>query len=755
MDVTRAAIGNSEFGKCTNEQKYSIYAILHEAYRLARDFDICDQIRLEMCKAGIHSEREDLLEAIRYFEAQDISKAEEYIKRALKKNPEGNEERVLALAIRAEKEDRVDVSIVSEILGSRDQLLIKPADEHEEQFIYQTLGYILSNRFRESGRAIRCLNRAFQISGSYIILETLALVYYQHSVRNAFLMEGSDRIDPEKIDRGEIDKARDAFLRVFAAADEMWLKGTFRRAGLQVFKCFFFMHDNFRIYKHYHDLMKYYEFQDQEIKRDIQICYIDVALKKEALNLDDFDALTEHDKKFYKLVMLLEEPMRLLDRGITQPASITEERLLQILAEGEKKLQELVATQMDDRLGFDGIHSAFANIYGNGIMRYHWQAIAEVKRHCSAIKNPAGIESFRIYIDELQSDDLDSIEQRYEELFEEHKDIISFEEWCHFYIRHGQFDQTKKLYDSVFNERKYLIEVQPEYFYRQYIEYTLMHQYDLTPAIRCFVEHRDKFKDIFIYMAFEMDLKFATCTFNDPDQMLEDAKILLGEGLYSQADYNEKCLIINMLNCRPNDAEPFASWSHGVNPLMCSDFERMLFVWKGAPVIPNRHWNSMQQWTSVQMTERYKEETWLRDPKDILLESGTARDRAIVVDLWTLYFLMQVQALEVMARFQTIYITHNTVSMALQEINQVNDDGIRNILAHFQVAGNVKFLSPTLEQQLEIRDPGFHFMEVHSACLLAQELNCPALVGEFRFPIPEKLRSKVIRPSSVRMIFTE
>jgi hypothetical protein len=103
--------------------------------------------------------------------------------------------------------------------------------------------------------------------------------------------------------------------------------------------------------------------------------------------------------------------------------------------------------------------------------------------------------------------------------------------------------KTKALYDSVFGERDYLIETQPEYFYRAYIDYTLMHQFDLTPAIKCFVEQRNEFKDIFIYMSFEMDLNFATCTFNDPDRMLEDAKILLDEGLYTKADYDEKCLI--------------------------------------------------------------------------------------------------------------------------------------------------------------------------------------------------------------------
>lgn len=108
-------------------------------------------------------------------------------------------------------------------------------------------------------------------------------------------------------------------------------------------------------------------------------------------------------------------------------------------------------------------------------------------------------------------------------------------------LTHKKEQQTNKI--GGFDERKYLIEDQPEYFYRSYIDFTLAHQFDLTPALRCFVEHSDEFKDIFIYMSFEMDLKFATCTFNDPDQMLDDVKILLDEGLYTEADYNEKCLM--------------------------------------------------------------------------------------------------------------------------------------------------------------------------------------------------------------------
>lgn len=749
IDISRKTIGNSEFAKCTPEQKYSVYAILLEAYRLARDFDVYDDIVEEMHKAGISNEREDLTEAIRYYEAQELDKAREYIDKAVSKNPVGNVERVLSIAIKVESDKDADISILADVLGAQDQLLIKPQDEEEEEGLYQILGFILGNRFRETGRAIRCLNRAYQVTGNPIILETLGVVYYFHSIRDAYIEEGSDRIDRLKIYNGEIEKAREALLRVFSYADEMWVKGTFRRAGLQIFKCFYFMNDKFRIYKHYHDVMKYFTFPDTETKRDIQICYLETAILKERVDLNEFEALTDYDKAFFELQIILNESMRLFDGGVLVDAPISEKQLLMVIDEAERRLKQLIDTREDDRLGFDGIHSQLINLYGNGILRYHWNAVPAVEHHMSEMKMPLADETFSIYLEELKTDDIGAIEEKYKKLFESHKDVITFNEWIHFCVRHGMPEKAKALYESVFEERSYLIEDQPEYFYRSYIEFTMHHGFNLKPAIKCFIENRDTFKDIFIYMIFEVLLNFATVTFNDPDSMIEDLDILLDEGLIEKADHDEKCLIVNMLNCRPNFAEKYAAWAKGVDPINSTFAERMLLVWKGAPVEQNLHWNSMKNKSIPELVEFYKNEDWLRNPEEILAESNTANNRDIVVDLWSLYLFVKDQSVGIFQYFRTVYVTHNTVSMALQEINQVTDDDIKKVLIPLQIANNVKFLSPTLAQQLEVRSEEYEFREIHSACLLAKVLNCPALVGEFRFPIPKELQGKVIRPTSI------
>lgn len=750
--IARDAINNSEFSKCTKSQKASIYDILKEAYRLAREYDIYDKICEEMHQLDIYGEEDDLATANRYFEALDNEKAEEYINKALLKNPNGNRERILALVIRVSKDKNAELSSLSEFLGAGDQLLIQPEDKFEEEYIYHMLGFILSNRFRETGRAIRCLNRAYQISGSYVILETLGITYYLNSIKAAFIEDGKDLIDPFKIDSGEIDKARQAFLSVFSAADELWMKGTFKRAGLHVFKCFYFIKDNFRILKHYHEVIKYYEFPNLETKRDVQICYLDVAIKVGPLNLEDFDALTEHDKKFYELALILEKTMKLFNGGLVVPAPVKEEDLFSMIADGENRLHNLIATQKDKRLSFDGLHTVFINLYGNCIMRYKWNAIMEVKRHFAAIKNHLGIDAIIIYIKELQIDCFEDIEKQYIDFFNKHNDVISFMELANFYIRQGKFDKAKNLYDSVFSERQYLIKTQAEYFYRMYIMFTLEHRLDLTPAIRCFVEHKKEFKDFFVALAIEKNLKFATCTFNEPDQMLEDNKLVFEEGFISEFEYMENCLIINMLNCRPEVAEKYSRWTPSLNPLLPTIYQQMLFSWKFGQVVPNKHWDSMQKWNYNQVNAKYNEESWLLDYKDILKKSGTAYNKVIVVDLWTLYYIVKMELINILSMFKTVYVTHSTVSSALQEITNVNDNAIRSVLDLLKDKRNIKILSPTLEQQLTINNSEFKYFEINYACLLAKELNCPALVGEFRFPILTQLQSKVIRPCNINNI---
>ncbi|MDC7286919.1 serine protease [Blautia schinkii] len=752
IEVCRETISNSEFEKCTIEQKYNIYAVLLMAYRLARDYESYDCVSDEMHSAGIRDSRENLYNAVRYFEDSDYDKAEVFIQMAIQAEPDGNVEHVVKLAIEVCRDVSAEVSLLSPVIGRNDQLLIEPKSPSEEESIYQMLGFIFAHRFRNMARAIRCLNRAYRISGNFIILETLATVYYFNSIRNAYIEEGSDRINPLKIDQSEIEKARDAYLRLMDTADDLYFRGMISRTGIQMYKCFYFMHDNFRIYRHYKDLIKYYRFHNQEEKRDIQRCYLEVAVLKEPVDLCAFDALTERDREFISLSTLVHSVLKLFGQGISAPVSITEKELHDVLKEAEKKLANLVGSQAQNQL-YEGIRIALINLYGNGVLRFQWDALPQIRMHFSYIKNELAAESIGLYVDELERKDFTVSEKKYKQFFDKYQDVISFNEWCHFYTRNGRDDIVKELYDSVFKERNFLIKDQQEYFYREYIMFYMIHRYNLIVPIRCFVEHRNEIKDIFLQMFFETELNFSTTTFNSPDIMIDTVHELFDEGIIDEKECREKCLIINMLNCRLAEAEAYVDPSHERQIHLASKYELTFFAWKGIGVIPNPHWKAMQSYTSWKQFHANRSEKCVQSVVEVLSKYNYCSRKTIVVDLWGIYAIIKLGFLKIFNHFDKIYVTHYTVSRALYEISNVNDKDIHIILFNLRMARNVVLQSPTLEEQLQIRSENRTYTEADSTLLLAETLDCPALVGDFCSHIEQRFCERVIRLEQLEELY--
>lgn len=121
----------------------------------------------------------------------------------------------------------------------------------------------------------------------------------------------------------------------------------------------------------------------------------------------------------------------------------------------------------------------------------------------------------------------------------------------------------------------------------------------------------------------------------------------------------------------------------------------------------------------IKPKDEREEEFWLRPAEKIMDKCNTRNRKLIVVNLWAIYYLQKIFRPDIMNRFEKVYITHHTISVALQEINQVNDDDIRRCLMNFQNAGNVIIQSPSMKDQLEIRSSNFTYQEVHQALLLS------------------------------------
>ncbi len=735
-------IQNAEFINCSTEQKYEIYAIKLQAYRLARDFDTYDRIKAEMHQAGITNTREVFIDAIRYFESLDMQNAEKCIKHAIELNPNGNEEKVYAMAIHA-LNNNDDISVFSSVIDEEDRLLIETKDNDEKSRIYQVLGYVFSTKYHETYRAIRCLNRAYQISNNFIILETLAITYYLHSIRNAYIDKIHDKINPAKIDKGEIDKARDIFLRVLAAGDEMWLKGTIKRLGLLLFKCFYFIRDNFRISKHYHDLLKYYEFHSREEKRDIQCCYLDIVSKYEDIDLNDYDALTEYDKNFFGLLLLLKEPMKSFNHSVGKQIPIEQDKLVDVIQRGEAILQKLIKLSSDDdRPRYDSIHIDFIYLYGNGKIRYNWDVFDEINRHFNEITNLRAKEAVEIYINELNSVNKQDVEKLYIGLFDKYNDLDAFYLLMNYYLRHKNTEKAKELYDNIFNKREDIIKDWPEYFYRDYIGFIIDHRFNLFSALKCFVEKRNEFKDNIISIYFEMEFNFSSCTFNEPNIMLKKIRTLYEEGIYKQNEYNEKCLIVNMLNCRPLEAEKFMRLKNDGYIYNLSKYEDMLSAYLCTKSTNCKETN--KRWYDFNLS-LYMITNGINKIHDILKWCNTKEQKSIALDFATLYYLTKNNKLNKLNIFNIIYVTHNTVSFILEENTICSNHHLKELLAYLSNNINVKILSPTLEEQIEIQDRSSDYTEINTVCLLAIKRNCPALVSDFRNEIPNNLKKNIIK----------
>lgn len=294
-----------------------------------------------------------------------------------------------------------------------------------------------------------------------------------------------------------------------------------------------------------------------------------------------------------------------------------------------------------------------------------------------------------------------------------------------------------------------MIESDPEFFWRSYVVLYLENKYELTSPIKCFIEHNNEFKDPILKIRLEFDLNFATASFNEPDNMLDTAKMLLDEGLLTKNEFASKCLIINLLNCRPKQAEKFICKEHLKDITLADEYEYKLLVWKYDNIKPNPDWKSMQSYNPMFINDFYNNEKNLLPTETILKEYISNSHNIIVVDLWLLYYLNQIGVINYLTLFSKVYVVHNTVSIALQEISAVNDEVVRKILDQLMSAKNVVIKSPTIEQQLTFRQSDSKYMEIHAALILAEILNCPAFVGEFRFPIPKRFYNRIIRPNKL------
>ena len=87
------------------------------------------------------------------------------------------------------------------------------------------------------------------------------------------------------------------------------------------------------------------------------------------------------------------------------------------------------------------------------------------------------------------------------------------------------------------------------------------------------------------------------------------------------------------------------------------------------------------------------------------------------------------EKLELLEKFDQVYVTHFSVCRMLEEITHFKNENIEVILAYLESAEHVKLQSPNFETQLRIRE-NVKYYEPCSTVAMAIEAEIPAVIGE-------------------------
>ena len=196
------------------------------------------------------------------------------------------------------------------------------------------------------------------------------------------------------------------------------------------------------------------------------------------------------------------------------------------------------------------------NMYGRGMCLFGWEKKDKLNCCFNCMKDCGDsvlLESMYNFIFEFEAP-LPEVIKRYRETFEKRKDISSWQELQHLYVRHGMMAEADAMYRELLTERKELIVDEPEYAYRAYIDYVLLYQRDLKDALQCYVDAKAAFKDTDIEGFWELELMFLTNTFNEPERFEVILKPFVEKGLLPEEKYYRMVFIANLLNLKEKKA---------------------------------------------------------------------------------------------------------------------------------------------------------------------------------------------------------
>ena len=577
-----------------------------------------------------------------------------------------------------------------------------------------------------------------------IVLESLGAAYYGLAMHDA--IEADGRVsDTSRIDKKSLYKARECYLIVKSKADDLFWAGTMRRVGLCIYNTFVFLQDNYRILTVYPDVKKYLPQLNNNECRDIEMKYAMISAQKGEINVKEFTHITAKDEIVLKSIARASKCSNLIEDATANiPADQigNVQQLARQIRDTTRYLERYV--RLIDRKERIQIYVQMINLYGRGMLIFGWdkkEKLETLYERLSEYANPELLESISNFIFEMDAP-IAEAEKRFLTSFESKKNIITWQELNHFYIRHGMFERADAMYQELFSERMELIEEGPEYAYRAFIDYVTLYKRNLKYALQCYLDAKETFKDTDIEGFWELELMLYSGTFNNPERFELERKQFVDKGLVTEESYHRDAFIAHLANLNDIEAIEHNNYirqcPHLVNPqtglLMVSKEEMQFLNWIGAVkpgFLPPS--DSMVEERAKEVQNSYACETWHRKI-DVQLKNQFGLNRKIAIDAWGLYQMAENDMLDVLDEFECVYVSHISVIRLLEELSRTDNVRIRILLKYLKICNKVKIYSAGFKAQIVVRNVTQYF-EPESTVAVAVEKDCLMLYGE---PIVDK-----------------
>ena len=405
------------------------------------------------------------------------------------------------------------------------------------------------------------------------------------------------------------------------------------------------------------------------------------------------------------------------------------------------------------------------NLYGRGMIFFGWNKkdkLESLYERLSEYADSDLLESMENFIFEMDAP-IEESEKRFRASFERHKNIITWQELNHMYIRHGMFEQADAMYKELFSKRKELFEESPEYAYRAFIDYVTLYKRDLKYALQCYLDAKEAFQDTDIEGFWELELMLYSNSFNEPERFLIERKYFVDQGLVTEESYHRAAFIAHLANLNDVEASEqyyyIRQYPHYLNPktgMIIINKEEIHFLnWIGV-VKPNflPPPDSMLEKRAEEVQSVYESETWHREI-DKPLKNQFGLNKTIAIDAWSLYQLTETNVLDTLEKLDCVYVSHMSIIRLLEELSRTNNPRIRILLKYLKLCTKIKIYSAGFKAQMEVRNVARYF-EPESTVAIAVEKNCLMIYGEpvVDEQLVEHFGNRIIRVNQVEELMT-